>query len=131
MKAFGVDFATWLLALSLAWTGGAAARNAADRESHKSSAWPSFCAIPPMPAGVRSASGFHAAVLSVRQAGQEVVAATAPDTFGLPLKGGVAFAESGRARAAPPPPINPHDAEQAEVFAREARAAAEPPARPH
>ncbi len=118
MKAFGRPFAITLAALAASL--GASAASAA------ASGYPSFCAIPPTPTGVRSPPAFKAAVVQVRLAGRDLGRRTAPATWSLYDTD--AFAEQARAEAAPPPPI-PGDDIEAAAFAAAARAAVKPPRR--
>lgn len=91
-------------------------------------AYPTFCAIPPAPTGVRVAAAFKGAVVDTRVAGANVVAQTAPSTFSL--EGTDQFATAERGEAAPPPPMTaPSDAAAAD-FVKTARDRVTPPKRP-
>lgn len=90
-------------------------------------AWPKFCSIPPSPQGVRTPAEFHAAVLSVREAGAHLERQTSPSTFTLTDTEGFAAAE--RHAAAPPPPMAAPGAEPTESFVEKMRARATPPRR--
>lgn len=91
-------------------------------------AYPTFCAIPPTPAGVRGAGAFKAAVMDTRISGARLVRQTAPSTFSL--SDTEAFAAAERGQAAPPPPMTMPSQGAAEDFAKAARARATPPKRP-
>ena len=91
-------------------------------------AYPTFCSIPPTPAGVRRAVAFKGAVMDTRVAGARLVSQTAPSTFSL--EGTDQYAAAGRAEAAPPPPMTAPSEAAAEDFAKAARQRAKPPKRP-
>ncbi len=91
-------------------------------------AYPTFCSIPPAPAGVRQPAAFKEAVVDTRVVGARLVRQTAPSTFSLGDTD--AYAAAGRAEAAPPPPMTTPGGAAAEDFAKAARERAKPPKRP-
>ena len=91
-------------------------------------AYPTFCSIPPKPAGVRGAKAFKSAVVDTRVAGARLVAQTAPSTFSLDDTD--QFAAAARAEAAPPPPMTTPDEAATEDFATTGRQRVTPPSRP-
>lgn len=140
MKAFGHLFSTFFLALALTAPSLAARAQAPSCANRPSTVtrvedatlpYPSFCSIPRAPTGVRTPAAFRTSVVKVRRAGRELVRASGPGTFGLPLTGAADMAAAARAEAAPPPAMNPQSAADDEAFARQARARATPPTRPH
>src|SRR5665213_2056504 len=52
-------------------------------QAHQVRAYPTFCAIPPKPVGVRGAAAFKTAVVDTRVAGARLVGQAAASTFGL------------------------------------------------
>lgn len=91
-------------------------------------AYPTFCSIPPTPAGVRGAKAFRGAVVETRIAGARLVSQTEPSTFSLGDTD--AFAAAARAEAAPPPPMTTPGEAATEDFAATGRQRVTPPARP-
>jgi hypothetical protein len=89
--------------------------------------YPAFCAIPPMPAGVRDAEEFKVAVVDVRQAGRRAVEQSTADSVALVAGQTESFGAEARAEVAWPGSMGPGDTA---AFAAEARRKATPPARP-
>ena len=120
----------WIAAaLAAPITAGAADSRAADA-SARSSAYPTFCAIPPLPIGVRNAEAFKVAVVDVRQAGRRVALQSAPDTFGLVSGQTEDFGAGARAQVAWPLSAEPATSVDSAAFAADARRRATPPPRP-
>jgi hypothetical protein len=94
------------------------------------SAYPTFCAIPPIPTDVRNAEAFKVGVVEVRQAGRRVVAQSGPETFGLVTEQTEEFGAVARAQAAYPRSPAAEDPVDTGDFAVEARRRATPPPRP-
>lgn len=140
MKALGHHFSTVLFGVCLisaaetahAGPSPSAPPKAATLASNGGKlVYPTFCAIPPAPTQLRSATAFRNAVLETRRAGRNLVRASGPETFGLAPDTAAPFAREARREAAPPPPMNPQDVLESEAFAREARQRAVPPKNPH
>ena len=91
-------------------------------------AFPTFCAIPPSPKSVPSATAFKSAVVTTRLAGADVVRQTAPDTWSL--GGSAGFIETARHEAEPPPPMTPPGASSTAAFVAASKAKAKPPPKP-
>jgi hypothetical protein len=91
------------------------------------SSYPTFCAIPQIPTGVRDAGDFKVAVVDVRKAGRRVAEQSAPDTFGLVAGQSEPFGADARAQVAWPGSAQPTDTA---AFAAAARRRATPPPRP-
>ena len=88
--------------------------------------YPTFCAIPPLPTGVRKAEDFKLAVVDVRREGRRVVEQSSPETFGLVSGQTEDFGAEARAQAAWP---GAADSVDTAAFAAEARRKATPPPR--
>ena len=121
----------WIAAVLAAPIAAGAAESRAGEASARSSAYPTFCAIPPVPTGVRDAAAFKLAVVDVRQAGRRVVMQSAPDTFGLAPGQAADFGAEAGAEAAWPLSADPERPVDSEAYAAEARRKATPPPRPH
>jgi hypothetical protein len=98
-------------------------------QAHQVRAYPTFCAIPPKPVGVRGAAAFKTAVVDTRVAGARLVGQTAAST--LSLDDTDQFAAAARGEAAPPLPMTTPDQSGAEDFVNSGRKRVTPPARPH
>jgi len=120
----------WLAAILAAPVAAGAAESRAREGSARATAYPTFCAIPPVPTGVRDAAAFKLAVVDVRQAGRRVVLRTAPDTFGLVPGQAADFGAEARAQAAWPVSADSDRSDDSEAYAAEARRKATPPPRP-
>jgi hypothetical protein len=92
-------------------------------------AFPKFSQIPPTPKDVRPPKAYGVAAAETVKVRDDIVAATAPNTW--TLQGGDATnAFAGEARAAAGPELAPTDPAVTEAFARELRRRATPPPPP-
>jgi hypothetical protein len=97
-------------------------------QAAQANAYPTFCAIPPVPTDVRSAGAFKAEVVEIRVLGARVVREGAQSGFSL---GGTDdFANLARTQASPPPPMTSPEDAGTDAFTSEMRAKATPPPRP-
>lgn len=85
--------------------------------------FPTFASIPAPPADIRPLAQYGRSAEAVLAAGEDLVAATAPETW--TLQGTDAFAEEARRDAGPQ--LEPREPGDAEAFARELRERATPP----
>lgn len=119
----------WLVvALAVPMSAPAAETSAHDSREVSGSSYPTFCAIPPTPTGVRGAEDFKVAVVDVRKAGLRVAEQSGPETFGLVAGQSETFGANARAQVAWPGSSQPTDTA---AFAAAARRRATPPPRPH
>jgi len=92
-------------------------------------AFPKFSQIPPVPKDVRPPKAYGVAAAETVKVRDQIVAATAPNTW--TLQGGEATtAFAGQARTAAGPELAPTDPAVTEAFARELRRRATPPPPP-
>jgi len=145
MNGCMVKYSAMIGALALGWAGGAATAAAqptlrpppvnpnpvteqAIAAASKTTVYPTFAQVPPLPKDVRSISAWKASVTSIKDEGVELaqMAAAEPWTLGDTAS----WAARERAEASPPPPVTAASSQgDTEAFAAAMRARAIPPPR--